>query len=45
MLFQRIPVLVDGIGEHIALTRDFESIAFDLAGQVYSLNGSAPVGY
>jgi hypothetical protein len=45
VLYLRVSVLVDGIGEHVELTRNFESITFDLAARVYSLNGSAAVGY
>lgn len=45
VLFLRVPVLTDGIGEHVALTRDFETITFDLAARTYSLNGDSPIGY
>jgi hypothetical protein len=45
VLSMTVPVLTDGIGERIVLTRDFQSITFDLAARVYSLNGSAAVGY
>lgn len=45
VLFLRVPVLVDGIGQAVELTREFDSLTVDMSARVYSVNGNATEGY